>query len=770
MQISLARTVNITALQLIIEAQYVNAAVLDDQQQPATNAVPDLPAFMGHFFGDDDQIRLSIDLDTGRVQGWVSPTAAQLQAFAFPELEVINPEPVAVAVLDDYGMSWGVYSEGEPIATPSRLAAEELAQSMREQNPARKHLIYAAPWREVAPVSLPLEPAVPESAPTLTEQKSETRWGVFIDNGCGTCAPAPSLELANAYCEVLQKVRPDYVGIISVKQWPENEVHNTDWFDESYQSCLKSIEKMQKDQADAVPDAVPDPVPAPIAPTSAQIDIEDAIAAAGTTEDTAPRQPISLSTAQQFERDLKRLDCNEDISINLFKCFEEMGLAIGTKPLSLNNQGEVKGFCVCLTHEGQNFLTQLKSCTQVEADELVAARCLPNELDYQLLNDVICAAQTILGLDALHPLIGKIKLSDRHMADGLYDLLSSRRAYITSHCAKQVVDTSVIEAPAVALREEVATEDLSKDVIFTVRETGKSHVAEYLGHQKRSLSNSHSPTYSAINLLAQSLGLGDVVMITAISSQVAGALGIRKYKIDNSLTKDKLAVYVRHDGRRYTARTLGFTGRNATSVSSERAALENLMVKLGIAVDTLEVVETTDDAMREQSQTRYAVTVPQGWTPPSIEPELEPQDSVPSKAAPLANTKTIDSISMFSALFYASHQEPIDPDHRAVILSANLIDQKGGLTERGQELLDQLNAPSLSDDRAEELVSIALAYRPPAAATYAELVQVINHCQTVNQVSALVNRINQHTPSTERQALYTLQNARIEALKANSAA
>lgn len=71
-------------------------------------------------------------------------------------------------------------------------------------------------------------------------------------------------------------------------------------------------------------------------------------------------------------------------------------------------------------------------------------------------------------------------------------------------------------------------------------------------------------------------------------------------------------------------------------------------------------------------------------------------------------------------------------------------------------------------DKAAELVSIALAYRPPAAATYAELVQVINHCQTVNQVSALVNRINQHTPSTERQALYTLQNARIEALKANS--
>lgn len=164
------------------------------------------------------------------------------------------------------------------------------------------------------------------------------------------------------------------------------------------------------------------------------------------------------------------------------------------------------------------------------------------------------------------------------------------------------------------------------------------------------------------------------------------------------------------------------------------------------------------------AQTRYAVTVPQGWTPPSIEPELEPQDSVPSKAAPLANSKTIDSISMFSALFYASNQEPIDPDHRAAILSANLIDQQG-LTQRGQALLDQLNAPSLSDDRAEELVSIALAYRPPAAATYSELVQAINHCQTVNQVSALVNRITQHTPSTERQVLYALQNARIEALK-----
>ena len=688
MQISLARTVNITALQLTIEAQYLNAAVLDDQQQPANSAVPDLPAFMSHFFGDDDQIRLSIDLDTGHVQGWISPTAAQLQAFAFPELEVVNPEPVAVATLEDYGMLWGVYSEGEPIATPSRLAAEELAQSMRKlQSACKQHLIYTAPW-------------------------------------------------------------------------PEGKIHTSSWFDESDQSCLKSVEKMQEAQVDALPD----PVPAPIAATSAQIDIEDAIAAAETAENIALSQPIILSPAQQFERDLQRFDGIEDISANIFKCFEERGLAVGTKPLSFNDQGEVKGFCVWLTPEGENFLNQLKSCTPVEADELVAAHCLPDELDYQQLNDAICAAKTVLGLDALHPLVGKIKLSDRYMSDALYDLLSNRRTYMTSHYAKQVVDTSATEAPAVALREDVATEDLSKDVIFTVRETGKSHVAEYLGHQKRSLSNSHSPTYSAINLLAQSIGMGDVVMITAINSQVAGALGIRKYKVDNSLTKDKLAIYVRHDGKRYTARTLGFTGRNATSVISQRAALENLMIKLGIAVDTLEVVETTDDAMREQSQTRYAVTVPQGWTPPSVEPE----DSVQPETAPLANSKTINSVSMFSALFQASHQEPVDPDHRAAMLSANLIDQQGGLTERGQELLDQLNAPYLSDDRAEELVSIALAYRPPAAATYTELVQAINHCQTVNQVSALVNRITQHTPSTERQVLYALQNARIEALKGAS--
>lgn len=160
------------------------------------------------------------------------------------------------------------------------------------------------------------------------------------------------------------------------------------------------------------------------------------------------------------------------------------------------------------------------------------------------------------------------------------------------------------------------------------------------------------------------------------------------------------------------------------------------------------------------AQTRYAVTVPQGWTPPSVEPE----DSVQPETAQLANSKTINSVSMFSALFQASHQEPVDPDHRAAMLSANLIDQQG-LTQRGQALMDQLNAPSLSDSQAEELVSIALAYCPPAAATYTELVQAINHCQTVNQVSALVNRITQHTPSTERQVLYALQNSRIEALK-----
>ncbi|MEC7120666.1 MAG: hypothetical protein VXW65_12300, partial [Pseudomonadota bacterium] len=446
MQISLARTVNITALQLIIEAQYLNAAVLDDQQQLTTNAVPDLPAFMSHFFGDDDQIRLSIDLDTGHVQGWISPTAAQLQAFAFPELEVINPEPMAVAVLDDYGMSWGVYSEGEPITAPSRLAAEKLAQSMREQNPTHKHLIYAAPWREVAPVNLPV-PTAPVAKAALSSQ---------IDIEEAIAADQPEL------------------GV---------------------------IETLTR--------------------------IEDAIAAAGTTEDTAPAQSVILSKAQQFERDLQRINGNEDVSADLFKCYEARGLAIGTKPLSLNDQGEVKGFCVWLTAEGENFLNQLKSCTSVEVDELVAAHCLPDELDYQ------------------------------HMADSLYDLLNNRRAYTTSHHAKQVVDTSAIAAPAVVLREDATTEDLSKDVIFTVRETGKSHVAEYLGHQKRSLSNSHSPTYSAINLLAQSLGMGDVVMITAMNSQVAGALGVRKYKIDNSLTKDKLAVYVRHDGRRYTARTLG---------------------------------------------------------------------------------------------------------------------------------------------------------------------------------------------------------------------
>ncbi|MEC7121028.1 MAG: hypothetical protein VXW65_14165, partial [Pseudomonadota bacterium] len=203
---------------------------------------------------------------------------------------------------------------------------------------------------------------------------------------------------------------------------------------------------------------------------------------------------------------------------------------------------------------------------------------------------------------------------------------------------------------------------------------------------------------------------------------------------------------------------------NATSVSSERAALENLMIKLGIPVDTLEAVETTDDAMREQSQTRYAVTVPQDWIPPGTAPD----DSVPPKAAPLANSKAINAVSMFSALFQANNQEPVDPDHRDAMLPANLIDQQGGLTERGQNLMNQLNAPSLSDAQAEELVSIVLAYRPPAAATYGELVQAINHCQTVNQVSALVNRIHQHTPSTERQALYALQNERIETLKNNN--
>lgn len=92
----------------------------------------------------------------------------------------------------------------------------------------------------------------------------EVKWGVFIDNGCGTRQAAPSLELANAYCDVLQKVRPDYVGIISVQEWPENETHNPEWFDESYQSCLKDIEKMKNVVATTNPVAVT-VEPAPVA-------------------------------------------------------------------------------------------------------------------------------------------------------------------------------------------------------------------------------------------------------------------------------------------------------------------------------------------------------------------------------------------------------------------------------------------------------------------------------------------------------------------------
>lgn len=199
--------------------------------------------------------QLDVDIETGQIRNWVAPTIEQLQTSQNTDDLLIDALEPSIAVQAAYEQLMD--QEAQEVAEPKPIAvdfAERFAAEVEEFKTVESHLI---------------------DMPATVEQPK--LWGVFIDNGCGTCQAAPSFELATAYCEVLQKVRPDYIGIISVKEWPTGEIHNTRWFDETYQSCLQTIAKMDAEAAAALNDDLPDDYATTTAPDD-QIDIEEPIA------------------------------------------------------------------------------------------------------------------------------------------------------------------------------------------------------------------------------------------------------------------------------------------------------------------------------------------------------------------------------------------------------------------------------------------------------------------------------------------------------------
>ena len=600
MELRLARTVNLSHQQLSLSPQDIQSRLLDDQGGVVATA-PDAPAFMSEMLAfdatrQDDLFQLNIDLQTGQIINWAVPTPAQLQAFAFPELAIVEEAPLTIPSLDDCGMLWGVFdAEGVVVAAPSRADAESLAQKMRVLHPEKKHLIYAAPWRDGdfahsksvghyydanhwATVGKPefadeqhmpygyfddeRDPALLEPVNNTTEVakpieidkiEPEKQWGVFIDNGCGTCQAAPSFELATKYCEALQKVRPDYVGIISVKEWPANEIHNTRWFDETYQSCLQDIEKMDQQDSMTHQDQVIEP--------------------------TVFREP-----------------------------------------------------------------TQLKKHQQIDIEDAIA----------------------------------EVEAKD------------------------QAGGQTPTDAPS---------------IVFTVRQTGKSYVAEYLGHQARSPSKSSTPIFGAILDLANKLNLGEVI-ITKVGSQVAAAAGEMKFKIDNTTMQGKQCVHVKGSSDRMIASTaIGTSLIKATSKSGQQAAITALLKKLGVT-GSPKITETTDDYMRESDIQRFAIEMPDGWSMSSDQSALVSEEEPTTQdTRPVAM-----SVATLEALISVKHGEAESVDLSMIeqLRLASLIDSDDCITSRGTDLLESLMAPDLSEDQADALVKRAFAYRAPAPASCPE--------------------------------------------------
>lgn len=224
---------------------------------------------------------LDIDIETGQIRNWVAPTIEQLQTSQNTDDLLIDALDPSIAVQAAYEQLMD--QEAQEVAEPNppavdfaeRFAATAGAQDANCGESATVKQIEIEPIEDNPPEIEGIKLAENHQIDTPAPVEQPKLWGVFIDNGCGTCQAAPSFELATAYSEVLQKVRPDYIGIISVKEWPTGEIHNTRWFDESYQSCLQTI-AMDAEAAAALNDDLPDDY-ATTAPDN-QIDIEEQIA------------------------------------------------------------------------------------------------------------------------------------------------------------------------------------------------------------------------------------------------------------------------------------------------------------------------------------------------------------------------------------------------------------------------------------------------------------------------------------------------------------
>lgn len=301
-------------------------------------------------------------------------------------------------------------------------------------------------------------------------------------------------------------------------------------------------------------------------------------------------------------------------------------------------------------------------------------------------------------------------------------------------------------------------------IVFTVRQTGKSYVAEYLGHQARSPSKSSTPIFGAILDLADKLNLGEVI-ITKVGSQVAAAAGEMKFKIDNTTMQGKQCVYVKGSSDRMIASTaIGRSLIKATSKSGQQAAITALLKKLGVT-GSPKITETTDDYMRESDIQRFAIEMPDGWSMSSDQSALVSEEEPTTQdTRPVAM-----SVATLEALISIKHGEAESVDLSMIeqLRLASLIDSDDCITSRGTDLLESLMAPDLSEDQADALVKRAFAYRAPAPASYLEILAAINHCSTVPQAVAMLDRIKNHSDFEQQQRLYAAQRDRIAQIKAD---
>lgn len=255
-------------------------------------------------------------------------------------------------------------------------------------------------------------------------------------------------------------------------------------------------------------------------------------------------------------------------------------------------------------------------------------------------------------------------------------------------------------------------------------------------------------------------------MITKMDSRVAAAAGEMKFKIDNTTMQGKHCVYVKgSSGRMIASTAIGTSLIKATSKSGQQAAITALLKKLGVT-GSPKITETTDDYMRESDIQRFAIEMPDGWSMSSDQSALvseeEPttQDIRPVVAMSVATLEALISVKHGEA-------ESVDLSMIEQLRLTSLIDSDDCITSRGTDLLESLMAPDLSEDQADALVKRAFAYRAPAPASYLEILAAINHCSTVPQAVAMLDRIKNHSDFEQQQRLYAAQRDRIAQIKAD---